>query len=112
MTSDELCVLAADYGRYNQPGYQQIAKYFSMAADKIDRLNVIIDGYAAGFDTQHAEIDRLTKRVAELRSVLQELHGMVWGECPSLLNEDSGGSAHLDVRINAALAVEEQTHAH
>lgn len=42
--------------------------------------------------------------VREAIELLKELHAMVWGECPSLLNEDSGGSAHLDLRIRAALA--------
>ena len=37
--------------------------------------------------------------------VLEELHAMVWGECPSLLNEDSGGNARLDGAIRAALAL-------
>ena len=35
--------------------------------------------------------------------LLAELHALVIGECPSLLNEDSGGSGELDVRIRAAL---------
>lgn len=39
-----------------------------------------------------------------LRRVLAELYTMVRGECPSLLNEDSGGDAALDLRIGAALA--------
>ncbi len=41
---------------------------------------------------------------AGLRRLLNELHALVWGECPSLLNEDSGGSAALDMEIRAALA--------
>jgi len=36
-------------------------------------------------------------------NALENLHAMVWGECPSLLNEDSGGSAHLDMEIKEAL---------
>jgi len=35
--------------------------------------------------------------------VLRDLAAIVRGECPSLLNEDSGGDADLDARINAAL---------
>ena len=35
---------------------------------------------------------------------LRELHVMVWGECPSLLNEDSGGDAALDLKIRELIA--------
>ena len=48
-------------------------------------------------------VDRLT----ELRDCLSELHALVWGECPSLLNEDSGGDSELDLRIRAAVARKE-----
>lgn len=39
---------------------------------------------------------------------LRELHAMVKGECPSLLNEDSGGNARLDMEIDSALAIIEK----
>lgn len=42
--------------------------------------------------------DDLEQQVAELRICLRELQAMVWGECPSLLDEDSGGSAYLDIK--------------
>ena len=35
--------------------------------------------------------------------LLQELHAQVKGECPSLLNEDSGGDAKLDLDIDELL---------
>lgn len=38
-----------------------------------------------------------------MRGALEELHTMVWGECPSLLNEDSGGNAKLDLEIRDLL---------
>jgi hypothetical protein len=38
-----------------------------------------------------------------LRQALQELYALVKGECSSLLDEDSGGDANLDLRIDAAL---------
>lgn len=41
--------------------------------------------------------------IEKLRLALRELHAMVQGECPSLLNEDSGGNARLDIQINALL---------
>ncbi len=40
----------------------------------------------------------------DLLAALEELHALVWGECPSLLNEDSGGDARLDMAIRDALA--------
>jgi hypothetical protein len=39
----------------------------------------------------------------EALDLLAELHALVWGECPALLNEDSGGCARLDMNIRAAL---------
>ena len=40
---------------------------------------------------------------AELIQQLQELHTMVWGEAPHLLDEDRGGSAYLDLDIEDVL---------
>lgn len=47
-------------------------------------------------------------RVANLKcqlaiSLLSDLHALVEGECPSLLNEDSGGDAALAVKIEELL---------
>jgi hypothetical protein len=36
--------------------------------------------------------------------LLRELHAMVMGECPSLLNEDSGGNGQLAIEIEEALS--------
>ena len=41
--------------------------------------------------------------IEKLRLALRELHAMVRGECPSLLNEDSGGNARLDLQISSLL---------
>jgi len=43
-------------------------------------------------------------KVRELVEALTELYAAVRGECPSLLNEDSGGNARLDLKIADALA--------
>lgn len=50
------------------------------------------------------ELESLRSRTARLEEALGNLHAMVWGECPSLLNEDSGGSAHLDMEIRSLLS--------
>lgn len=38
-----------------------------------------------------------------MKALLSELYAQVKGECPSLLNEDSGGDAVLDIEISAIL---------
>lgn len=47
--------------------------------------------------------DKQAKEIAKLRGVLSELHAQVQGECPSLLNEDSGGDAKLALDIESLL---------
>ena len=49
-------------------------------------------------------VELLVDQVDDLLAALTELHAMVWGESPSLLNEDSGGCARLDMAIRAAIA--------
>jgi len=46
--------------------------------------------------------------VGELVEALKSLHCLVWGECPSLLNEDSGGNSTLDLEIKTVLAKAEK----
>ncbi len=41
--------------------------------------------------------EKLRQREERLRKVLTELYALVRGECPRLLNEDSGGDAELDL---------------
>lgn len=50
------------------------------------------------------EAHELREQVERLGEALTELVAMVRGECPSLLDEDSGGSANLAIKIDAALA--------
>ena len=46
---------------------------------------------------------RLVAAAPDLLAALEELYAMVKGECPSLLNEDSGGCARLDMAIEDAI---------
>lgn len=46
----------------------------------------------------------LMATVTRERELLRELVALVRGECPSLLNEDSGGDVRLSMAIDAALA--------
>jgi hypothetical protein len=50
-----------------------------------------------------ALIERQQARIAELVSILGALYATVKGECPALLNEDSGGNAALAIAIESAL---------
>lgn len=54
-------------------------------------------------NTQRRSIRSYHERIAALQMHLGELHALVWGECPSLLNEDSGGNSRLDGDIVEAL---------
>jgi hypothetical protein len=45
----------------------------------------------------------LANEIDRLRAALGELHALVWGECSSLLNEDSGGDAKLDTEIRSLI---------
>jgi len=50
------------------------------------------------------EIEQAQAACAAMTPVLEELLALVRGECPSLLDEDSGGLARLDIAADAALA--------
>lgn len=50
-----------------------------------------------------SEIERLKKELDGLKALLGELTALVRGECPSLLNEDSGGDGALSVKIDLFL---------
>lgn len=65
----------------------------------------IAETWNAGvFKDQQAANARLLSAAPELLGALQELVAIVRGECPRLLNEDSGGDAQLDIMIDAAIA--------
>ncbi len=41
--------------------------------------------------------------ISELQNALQDLYRLVIGECPSLLDEDSGGDINLAMKIEELL---------
>lgn len=49
------------------------------------------------------QLEQARKDVLRLVKALHELHATVEGECPSLLNEDSGGDAELAIEIECLL---------
>lgn len=48
----------------------------------------------------------MMEEISRLREALAELYALVKGECPSLLNEDSGGDAKLALEIEGLLKEE------
>lgn len=74
-TKDELPVARIDWKR-------MAAKAEAELAAAQSRINALLEG----------------------ARLLDELHQLVWGECPSLLNEDSGGNSSLDLAISSFLA--------
>ena len=48
----------------------------------------------------------MTKREGALAAALCELTAIVRGECPQLLDEDSGGNSRLSIMIDLLLAEE------
>ena len=50
------------------------------------------------------DLELAAEEIECLRSTLAELVALVRGECPSLLNEDSGGDAALSIAIDEVLA--------
>ena len=58
---------------------------------------------------QQAEIAALKMQLATAKQgqdLLRELRAVVKGECPALLNEDSGGNSELDMEIENLLKKE------
>lgn len=66
-------------------------------------LNPMIKALELQLEHAAAELIAARKRIAELVSVLSELKATVEGECPSILNGDSGGNDRLAFDIDNAL---------
>lgn len=71
---------------------------------EIDAHEVEQDAWELDFNRMKSAREQAEAALAEATGLLAELHAMVWGECPSLLNEDSGGSAELDIKIRDCLS--------
>ena len=66
-------------------------------------VDIMREDYQA-FKDKDTRITELEQENKKLRNALTELYAQVKGECPSLLNEDSGGDAELDYEIEQLLA--------
>jgi len=71
--------------------------------DRVEKLEKLADGLATAGVKQTADKMALEAENGLLKRLLRELHVTVRGECPGLLDEDSGGNADLDLDIQAAL---------
>jgi hypothetical protein len=100
--------MTAEYERAHSENAALVAERDTLAKKLSDQsMSVIMD--VDEFDALEAkakEADTLRSANAELASCLSELTATVKGECPSLLDEDSGGCARLDMAIEAALATQ------
>lgn len=71
-----------------------------------------LEDFQRRLDDMDERMSRILSFVNDLRraepdaaiDALEELHALVCGECPSLLNEDSGGDARLDMEIKDIIA--------
>ena len=61
------------------------------------------DSWHVTADRNLAEAMKAEAKRDALAALLRELVALVRGECPSLLNEDSGGDAKLSCDIDEAL---------
>jgi len=77
------------------------------AQARVVELEAKLEQAKNGASAARDRADTLGRERDRLREALEELTAMVRGECPSLLNEDSGGDATLALRIDAALAPKE-----
>ena len=59
--------------------------------------------FSAALRNDAPELLAAARRGLEADALLRQLYAIVDGECPSLLDEDSGGWGQLDVAINAHL---------
>lgn len=72
---------------------------------RAEKMHAYAKAYAAPL---LARVAKLQAERDNLRNLLQELNALVWGECRSLLDEDSGGNSALALEIDAALAAHKE----
>lgn len=91
------------------PGPWRVNKYGSIGAGEFGKKPIVANveplyGDDALLYGDSAANARLIAAAPDLLDALKELVAVVRGECPSLLEEDSGGSALLDMAIEDAIA--------
>lgn len=71
---------------------------------KVNKWMASVQPCGEAIDTAELEaVATLFQAAPLLYEALEELYALVDGECPSLLDEDKGGDARLDMAINTAL---------
>jgi DNA repair exonuclease SbcCD ATPase subunit len=102
--------LLADLEKLNQEGlaewaqrYQALDIWLQVRERDIARLTDEIRWAKQEAENANNATANEREKAERLERLLRELHTLVWGECSSLLNEDSGGDAGLDIDIRLAL---------
>ena len=86
----------------------EVADEVARLEDRVATFLQETEGLREVIITKHEQIACLEASNARLSVLLMELYALVKGECPSLLNEDSGGNAKLSLEIVEAVAAEEK----
>ena len=97
MFRDQCRILQAENQRLKG---ESLGALFGVEQATVDHMQGMADRLRATLE-QRAEDEKLLREVA---NELSNLHALVWGECPSLLNEDSGGDSAQDMAIRDALS--------
>ena len=90
------------------PSKELRVDHFPWSVEKTKYLLSVMDAKRYPIGSASERPDQLANALLmaaapELLTALEELYAMVKGECPSLLNEDSGGCARLDMAIEDAI---------
>lgn len=104
--------LPSDAGRYERKTTDEEREKFESWCDsylgstgRIASRNVLADlaSCERALQSTAAELAEAKRERDAAEAALSELHAQVRGECPSLLNEDSGGDGELDLEIEELL---------
>lgn len=101
------CAIEVDnaiFGAADERIAAAVADQTAALRQQLETKEVIIKASCAELESISSQLAERERQVGAMREALEELVATVRGECPSLLNEDSGGDANLDMRIKAALA--------
>jgi hypothetical protein len=55
-------------------------------------------------ESEEKRTEELNQKLARAKYLLEELYALVIGECPSLLDDDSGGNGEFALKIEEFLA--------
>ena len=97
----------SSFSAYEYAKMLDLAEFLNGEVKKITRIYEETNAECGALVMAHeARIDILNGEVERLKAALSELHAVVKGEAPQLLDGDSGGDAQLDIQIEALLKKE------